>query len=79
MVVGMGGGLRMNKTVSKSCQACSYSRCHLFVKRFLPWDRKPLLRGSCLENFLCPVLHMFWNNMREHVVSLQIVAKFKYE
>ena len=22
---------------------------------------------------------MFWNNMQEHVVSLQIVAKFKFE
>ena len=32
-----------------------------------------------LEKFICPVSHMFWNNMQEHVVSLQIVAKFKYE
>ena len=34
-------GLRMNKTVSKSC--LSISNCHLFVESFLPSDRRRLL------------------------------------
>ena len=55
MVLGGGGGgggrtskgLRMNKTVCKSCLNMLYSQCHLFVNNFLPSDKKPLLRGSC--------------------------------